>query len=211
MASIVESVAHIRDCFGVTVTLVELSAWPAPFEAGERLTIQSEALIGLLDSLGIDREYAGHRGLPVFAEALQLVSAGPNIIGREQQLEPVTAGHWVGMRQAAEADGIDLLLVSGFRSYDYQASLIQRKLDAGTQLPDILSVNAPPGCSEHHTGCAVDIATPGFPPLTEAFERSEAFAWLTKNAGNHGFSMSYPRDNRFGYIYEPWHWCRSLV
>lgn len=175
------------------------------------MTTQSEPLGILLDKLGIERDYADRQGLPVFAECAQLVSAGPNIIGREQQLEPVTAGKWVAMRQAAEADGIDLLLVSGYRSYDYQASLIQRKLEAGMAVAEVLSVNAPPGCSEHHTGCAVDIATPGFPPLTEAFERSEAFAWLGENAGNHGFSMSYPRDNRFGYIYEPWHWCRRLV
>ena len=61
----------------------------------------------------------------------------------------------------------------------------------------------------HHTGRAVDIATPGVPPLTEAFERSDAFRWLEKNATNHGFSMSYPRGNALGYVYEPWHWCRQ--
>ena len=163
----------------------------------------------LLSTLGIAPDYAAQHALPVYPEAVARVSAGPNIIGREQELEPVTAGSWVAMRQAAEADGVDLLLVSGYRSYAYQASLIQRKLDTGAALEDILSVNAPPGCSEHHTGRAVDIATPGVPPLTEAFERSDAFRWLQKNAADHGFSMSYPRDNRFGYIYEPWHWCRQ--
>ncbi|MEM7610754.1 MAG: M15 family metallopeptidase [Pseudomonadota bacterium] len=165
----------------------------------------------ILDSLGIERDYAERRGLPVFAEAEQLVSAGPNIVGNEQQLEAVTAGQWVGMRQAAEAEGIDLLLVSGYRSYAYQASLIKRKLEAGESLNDVLAVNAPPGCSEHHTGCAVDIATPGYPPLTESFERSDAFQWLEKNAQSHGFSMSYPRSNAYGYIYEPWHWSRRLL
>ena len=167
-----------------------------------------DQLAPILASLGIAPDYPRQHGLPVFEEVAERVSAGPNIIGREQELEPVTAGKWVGMRQAAQADGVELLLVSGFRSYAYQASLIRRKLDAGVALEEILSVNAPPGCSEHHTGCAVDIATPGVPPLTEAFERSDAFRWLDRNAANHGFSMSYPRDNAFGYIYEPWHWCR---
>ena len=170
---------------------------------------QDDQLARILESLGIAVDYAHRNGLPVFEEADDRVSAGPNIIGREQELEPVTAGKWVAMRQAAEADGVDLLLVSGFRSYAYQASLIQRKLDAGVALTEILAVNAAPGCSEHHTGRAVDIATPGVPPLTEAFERSDAFRWLEKNAENHGFSMTYPRGNRFGYIYEPWHWCRT--
>lgn len=170
----------------------------------------AEPLYNLLNELGIASDYAVTRGLPVFNEAAALVSAGPNILGRDVELEPVTAGHWVGMRQAARDDGVDLLLVSGFRSYAYQASLIRRKLEAGQVLADILRVNAPPGCSEHHTGCAVDIATPGCPPLTESFAQSQAFDWLTQNAGNHGFSMSYPRDNAYGYLYEPWHWCRRL-
>lgn len=170
-----------------------------------------EALDQILTELGIAMDYADSRGLPVFAEARQLVNAGPNIIGRTVELEPVTAGHWVGMRDAARAEGVDLLLVSGFRSFEYQASLIRRKIDMGVPLAEILRVNAPPGCSEHHTGCAVDIATPGCPPLTEAFAETRAFDWLSQNADSHGFSMSYPVGNRYGYAYEPWHWCRRLV
>ncbi|MFK8053745.1 MAG: M15 family metallopeptidase [Woeseiaceae bacterium] len=164
----------------------------------------------ILMTLGIEPGYIAERGLPVFSEASSLVSAGPNVVGNEQKLEPITAGQWFGMRQAAASEGVDLLLVSGFRSVEYQASLIRRKLDKGLQLPEILAVVAPPGCSEHHTGCAVDIATPGVPPLTEAFEETKAFAWLVKNAVKHGFSMTYPRDNPWGYDYEPWHWCRRL-
>ena len=172
--------------------------------------MSGESLEQILQGIGIPEDFAQRRGLPVFREAQSLVSAGPNILGREQLLEPVTAGQWVGMRQAAAAEGIDLLLVSGYRSYDYQASLIRQKLDKGQGLEEILKINAAPGCSEHHTRCAVDIATPGVPPLVEAFERSPAFGWLEKNAKDHGFTRSYPRDNAAGYIYEPWHWCRRV-
>ena len=28
----------------------------------------------------------------------------------------------------------------------------------------------------------------------------------TGEAGAFGFSMTYPRDNPWGIIYEPWHW-----
>ena len=72
--------------------------------------------------------------------------------------------------------------------------------------PDFLRVNAAPGYSEHHTGRAVDIGTPGCPPLEEAFEDTAAFAWLSRNAGAAGFRMTYPRGNPQGVIYEPWHW-----
>ena len=52
----------------------------------------------------------------------------------------------------------------------------------------------------------MDIATRGCPPLTDAFEHTTAFAWLTANAGRFGFDMSYARDNPYGFVYEPWHW-----
>ena len=170
---------------------------------------EDTSLDSLLADLGIPGDYAAGRGLPNFAEADSLVSAGPNILGREQMLEPATAGQWVGMRQAAAAEGVDLLLVSGYRSFSYQAALVRNKLERGMVLEDVLKVVAVPGCSEHHTGRAVDIATPGVPPLVEEFEQTAAFAWLERNAKDHGFSMSYPRENGYGYVYEPWHWCRK--
>ena len=42
--------------------------------------------------------------------------------------------------------------------------------------------------------------------LTEEFERTPAFNWLNRRAKEFGFHLTYPRNNRFGVIYEPWHW-----
>ena len=156
--------------------------------------------------LGIPADYGLDGARPEFEEAAELVEVGPNLVGRMQRLTPAAAAKWTEMQAAAEADGIVLLLVSGFRSVDYQARLIRKKINAGQTVSEILAVNAAPGHSEHHTGRAVDIATPGSRPLTEEFEGSAAFAWLTKNAGTYGFSMSYPRNNPAGFVYEPWHW-----
>ena len=143
---------------------------------------------------------------PYYAETAELVDVGPNLVGRMQQLEPDAAARWQQLIDAAAQDRVRLLIVSGFRSAEYQAGLIRRKLDAGEAIGDILKVVAAPGFSQHHTGRAVDIATPGSRPLSEEFEDSDAFEWLTRNAANHGFSMTYPRDNPYGFIYEPWHW-----
>ena len=74
-------------------------------------------------------------------------------------------------------------------------------------LVDILRVNAAPGYSEHHTGRAIDLGTIGCRALEEEFELTEAFAWLENNAAHFQFSLSYPRNNPSGVIYEPWHWC----
>ena len=163
----------------------------------------------LHQELGIPENY-GHDGRkPVFEEATEVVEVGPNLVGRMQSLEPQTAARWAAMVRAAAAAGVQLMIVSGYRSIDYQARLIRKKINAGQQLGDILTVSAAPGYSEHHTGRAVDIATPGSRPLTEEFEDSAAFQWLKENAADFGFSMSYPRGNRYGFIYEPWHWAQD--
>jgi D-alanyl-D-alanine carboxypeptidase len=156
--------------------------------------------------LGIPDDYGKAGGPPAFDEAGELVEIGPNLVGRMQRLTPRAAERWHAMVEAAAGDGVTLMIVSGFRSYEYQAALIRKKINAGQSITDILEVNAAPGHSEHHTGLAVDIATLGSRPLTEEFEESDAFRWLEANAHRFGFSMSYPRDNPWGIIYEPWHW-----
>jgi len=156
--------------------------------------------------LGIPSDYGRAPPRPAYVEAAELEEVELNIVGTMQRLAPQTAIAWRAMKQAAAATGVPLLLVSGFRSIHHQADLIRRKLAAGQTIDAILAVNAAPGFSEHHTGRAVDIATPGSKPLTAEFERSAAFEWLRANATTFGFWMPYGRDNAFGFDYEPWHW-----
>jgi D-alanyl-D-alanine carboxypeptidase len=159
-----------------------------------------------LRELGIGSSYGTERGLPLCVEPPEVTLIGLDIFGRARHLEPDAARRWGAMYEAAKEDGIELLLVSAFRSVDYQRSIFDRKLARGESIDEILRVNAAPGYSEHHTGRAVDIAARGCPPLSEAFEGTDAFRWLTGNASRFGFEMSYPRDNPYGMVYEPWHW-----
>ncbi|NIL95510.1 MAG: D-alanyl-D-alanine carboxypeptidase family protein [Woeseiaceae bacterium] len=156
--------------------------------------------------LGIPENYGSDGGPPSFDEAEDLVEVGQNLVGRMQRLAPEAARQWQRMVDAADQVGIHLLIVSGFRGIEYQAGLIRKKIEAGQAIEEILKVNAAPGHSEHHTGLAVDIATPGSRPLTEEFEDTDAFRWLQSRAIEFGFSMTYPRDNPWGIAYEPWHW-----
>jgi D-alanyl-D-alanine carboxypeptidase len=159
--------------------------------------------------LGIPADYGADGKRPEFEQATDLVEVGPNLVGRMQRLTPETARGWMAMQSAAAEEGVTLLIVSGYRSINYQARLIRKKINAGQLVSEILAVNAAPGHSEHHTGRAIDIATPGSRPLTEEFEDSDAFRWLKRNAAEYRFSMSYPRNNPQGFIYEPWHWARK--
>jgi D-alanyl-D-alanine carboxypeptidase len=143
------------------------------------------------------------------AECGDLVCTEPDVFGRQAMLERNTYAAWQALCAAAASAGVVLQLVSAYRSVAYQTLLIERKLARGDDIARILTVNAAPGYSEHHTGRALDIGTPGFALLEEAFERSAAFAWLRTHAGAFGFRLSFPRDNPHGVMYEPWHWYYS--
>ena len=166
-----------------------------------------EAYVATLCSrLGIPEDYGVQRNLPLQPECPQPVAIGKDVFERQQFLAKDAAGAWLKMQKAAMEDAIELQVVSAYRPVEYQAGIIQRKLDSGIDIVDILKVSAAPGFSEHHSGRALDLTTPGFEALEEEFERSQAFAWLRKRAPEFGFRLSYPRDNPHGVAYEPWHW-----
>ncbi len=160
-----------------------------------------------LVALGIPEESIASRGLPACEEATDLEIAEVEADGRTHLLTPSAAEAWRRLKAAALADGIGIFIVSAFRSVDRQAEIVRKKLEAGMPIEEILAVCAPPGFSEHHTGRAVDLSTPGNPPLEDEFGQTPAYGWLQKNAGRFGYRLSYPIGNPWGYQHEPWHWC----
>jgi D-alanyl-D-alanine carboxypeptidase len=160
-----------------------------------------------LREFGADPALLRRRRLPLFADARALACVGLGTDGRDKFLAPPAARAWLEMRAAAAADGVELLLISAFRSFDFQLALVRGKLAKGRSIEEILTVNAPPGCSEHHSGRAVDIGARDTPALEEDFEHTAQFAWMQSHANRFGFHLSYPRGNACGYLYEPWHWC----
>lgn len=159
-----------------------------------------------LEALGLDDSYGERTGLELVAEPAILSLAGFDRYRRPLWLHPQAARAWKAMREAAQGDDVVLESISGYRSHDYQLGIFERKLARGLAVEEILTVNAAPGYSEHHSGRALDIGAPDEPAAEESFERTVAFEWLTAHAGDYGFAMSYPRDNPHGIVYEPWHW-----
>ncbi len=157
--------------------------------------------------LGIPVTYHKKTKLACFSTPTMLVSIGDDVFGRPQRLEQRAATAWFAMREHAKSDEITLQVVSAYRSAEYQAEVIQRSLDKGDSIEQILQRIAAPGFSEHQSGRALDLTTPGYEAVEEEFEESTAFTWLTQCARQHGFELSFPRNNPYGVIYEPWHWC----
>lgn len=161
----------------------------------------------ILVALRIPQELIAGRALPLQVEAAELVVAEIGRDGREHRLIPPAADAWRAMRAAARAEGVELECVSAFRGVDRQAEIVREKLLRGQSSEQILEVSAPPGYSEHHTGCAIDVGTPDSQALEQTFEQTRAFRWLSGNAGLFSFHLSFPKGNRYGYAFEPWHWC----
>jgi D-alanyl-D-alanine carboxypeptidase len=168
---------------------------------------QRHAIVREAHALGIPADYGRSRSLSVVREPRALTYIGDDIHARAQWLAPRAARAFLRMRATATVDAVELQLVSAFRSADYQLGILKRKLERGLSIDEILSASAAPGYSEHHSGRAIDLTTPGYAALEEEFEQSPAFAWLRAHAQRFGFVLSYPRGNPHRITYEPWHWC----
>ena len=160
----------------------------------------------LHQALGIAPDYAARSLLPLQPVPERLVATEPDCFDRPQQLTAAAFEAWSEMKTTAAQAGVEIFLVSAWRSPRYQHDLIARKLARGQDIEEILKVNAAPGYSEHHSGRAIDIGTSGCEVLSEEFENTSAFRWLCQHAGKFGFHLSYPRGNPQGISYEPWHW-----
>lgn len=129
----------------------------------------------------------------------------------QKQLETEAAQAFTAMQAAAKADGVSLILQSGYRSVEYQQGLFDQQVEKMKKkgLTDqAKTVVAVPGYSEHNTGYAADILTDSYRVMDSGFADTDAFAWLSENAAQYGFILRYPQDKSAitGIIYEPWHW-----
>lgn len=129
----------------------------------------------------------------------ELLNAG----AKPQQIHSKVWRFLENMIEDAARDGIDLKVVSGYRSFDTQVDLKSGyKTIYGSGANQF---SADQGYSEHQLGTTVDLNTPGITPTSISFSTTPAYEWLTKNAYKHGFVLSYPKGNVY-YMYEPWHW-----
>jgi hypothetical protein len=103
--------------------------------------------------------------------------SGPLVYRNGEGMRPDVAAAYDEMAAAAAADGITLIVVSGFRSDAEQAELFAAH-------PDPTWV-APPGTSLHRCATELDLGP------------ESAYGWIDANGGRFGFVQRYS--------WEPWH------
>lgn len=141
---------------------------------------------------------------------------------------------WQLLCDAALKDGLSIKIASGFRSFDRQLSIWNRKFTGElltkdnnnqvvnmSQLTDaekveaILVYSALPGTSRHHWGTDIDVYADnllltGQKLQLEPWEYQQGGpfeklgVWLKNNIQSFGFMLPYDKD-RGGVAIEPWH------
>lgn len=120
---------------------------------------------------------------------------------------------FIKMQQAARRDGVELTIVSGFRSFERQKQIWDRKWNASglrgmkddQKLHNIMQYSSMPGTSRHHWGTDIDLNSVE-PSYFETPQGKKIYRWLQKNAERYGFIQPYPAGRNKGYQEEKWHW-----
>lgn len=116
----------------------------------------------------------------------------------------------------AKKNGVNLSVISSYRTIEYQKNLLDKEVQAFKNQglsDDEAYVKATegvavPGQSEHNAGLAADILEEGNYTLSEGFEKTPEFKWLSEHANEYGFILRYPKGKQdvTGIYYEPWHY-----
>lgn len=163
-------------------------------------------MIGIMLIGALRMKYGHHYYKQIDKERLVEVGKYPD--GRKKYLAQEAYSTFKKMRKDALKDGIKLTILSAFRSVRYQKKLFKRAVKKYGSKKEAARHVAPPGYSEHHTGCALDIGDKNRPKthLSTRFAKTPAFKWLKKNAKIYEFTLSFPKNNPSDVSYEPWHW-----
>ena len=133
------------------------------------------------------------------------------------------------MRKEALKDSIELEIISGYRSYDQQKRIWNRKflanknagLNPEENIKKIIEYSTLPGTSRHHWGTDIDLIDGAQPRegdvlLAEKFHQNGPYdnmrKWMDQNAENFGFVRPYSNNiSRKGFYYEPWHFSYAPI
>lgn len=137
---------------------------------------------------------------------------------REYYMDARMSEYMTQMLKAASEDGHQLIVMSAYRSVEYQ----QKNFDKSVQdrmdnrgmtydeaYADTLKEVQLPGYSEHNAGLAADIMSDEYVDMNDdGFKNTEAYKWLREHAADYGFILRYPegKEDITGIIYEPWHY-----
>ncbi|QLG44324.1 M15 family metallopeptidase [Costertonia aggregata] len=146
------------------------------------------------------------------------------LFGKGINLRKEAHDAFLKMKRAAYSDGIDIKMISSYRSFERQMAIWERKYitytDDGMQPLDaidkIIEYSTVPGTSRHHWGTDIDIVdgyrkVEGDVLVPEKFGAGGPYelfkTWMDENSTEFGYHLVYTNEpKRKGFKYEPWHY-----
>jgi len=155
----------------------------------------------------------------------ELIGKGkPELFGESIQLRKKAYEAFLEMKKAAEKDGINIEIVSSYRSFQRQKAIYENKykrfttagLSPEKSIQKIIEYSTIPGTSRHHWGTDIDVIDAngnysGDVLVASKFHGNGPFCkfkeWMDVHANSFGFYLVYTNNaNRQGFEYEPWHY-----
>lgn len=151
------------------------------------------------------------------------------LYGDGYQLRKEANDAFIEMKRAAYSSGIDLKIVSSYRSFDRQQVIFERKFQNYTDdgmapldaINKIIEYSTIPGTSRHHWGTDIDVIdgyqkVEGDVLVPSKYGEGQPFAdfkkWMDENSEKYGFYLVYTDDRkRRGFKYEPWHYSYAPI
>ncbi|KKT42426.1 MAG: Peptidase M15B and M15C DD-carboxypeptidase VanY/endolysin [Parcubacteria group bacterium GW2011_GWA2_44_13] len=122
---------------------------------------------------------------------------------KKLQMHSGVSEHLKNLLDASRTEGINLSIISAFRSF-YEQAGVKSAYSVTYGAGSSNQFSADQGYSEHQLGTTVDFTSINGEQFA-GFDKLPAYEWLKNNAYKYGFILSYPKGNSY-YIYEPWHW-----
>ena len=111
------------------------------------------------------------------------------------------------MFAAAKSEGLALIAVSGYRTWQTQKYIYARSVERnGEAYASMMSAQA--GASEHQLGLAADLSCASLEgDLSSSFAKRKEGKWVAAHCAEYGFILRYKEEwtDVTGYQGEPWH------
>ncbi|MDG3580799.1 M15 family metallopeptidase [Galbibacter pacificus] len=164
-----------------------------------------------------------------YSDNILIGKGEPELFGEGIGLQKDAYTAFLKMKKAAGKERVDIKAVSGYRSFNRQKSIWERKYKAYTNaglLPEeaiekIVEYSTIPGTSRHHWGTDVDIIDSAVPAEGDVLDADKFHGngpfcklkeWLDAHANDFGFYLVYTDDpKRKGFKYEPWHYSYKAI
>lgn len=146
------------------------------------------------------------------------------LFGKDINLRKPAHDAFIAMKKAAYSAGIDIKVVSSYRSYARQEGIFERKYISYTDkgmapmeaIDKIIEYSTIPGTSRHHWGTDIDIVdgyrkVEGDVLVPSKFSEGAPYydfkQWMDENSRKFDFHLVYTDEpKRHGFKYEPWHY-----